>query len=78
MVDVDAAERFMAGHARLLDRQRFDVLFRGAPGDGALAALSAYANPDGGLLDSQRRRCRVREQPRQHDGVVRAPRGGRF
>ena len=48
MVDLDAAERFMAGHARLLDRRRFDVLFRRAPGDGALAALSAYANPDGG------------------------------
>ena len=48
MVDLDAAERFIAGHARLLDRRRFDVLFRGAPADGALAALSAYANPDGG------------------------------
>src|SRR5215207_9093375 len=48
MVDLDAAERFMAGHARLLDRRRFDVLFRGAAGDGALGALSAYANHDGG------------------------------
>ena len=48
MVDLDAAAAFMAGHARLLDRRRFDVVLNGAAGDGALAALSAYANPDGG------------------------------
>jgi len=48
MVDLDAAARFMAGHGRLLDRRRFDVLFDGAAADGALAALSAYRNPDGG------------------------------
>jgi hypothetical protein len=48
MVDLDAASQFMAGHARLLDRRRFDVIHRGAPADGALAALSAYSNPDGG------------------------------
>ena len=48
MVDLDAASGFMAGHARLLDRRRFDVIHRGASADGALAALSAYSNPDGG------------------------------
>jgi hypothetical protein len=48
MVDLDAASDFMATHARLLDRRRFDVLFRGAAPDGALAALGAYRNPDGG------------------------------
>src|SRR4051812_39873697 len=48
MVDLQAATRFMAGHARLLDRRRLDVILHGAPGDGALAALSAYSNPDGG------------------------------
>ena len=48
MVDLDAASKFMATHARLLDRRRFDVLVDDAPADGALAALSAYRNPDGG------------------------------
>src|SRR5947208_3600480 len=48
MVDLQAATRFMAGHARLLDRRRLDVILHGAPADGALAALSAYSNPDGG------------------------------
>ena len=48
MVDLRAASQFMATHARLLDRRRFDVLLDGGPADGALAALSAYSNPDGG------------------------------
>jgi hypothetical protein len=48
MVDLAAASGFMATHARLLDRRRFDVLFSGGPADGALGALSAYGNPDGG------------------------------
>jgi hypothetical protein len=48
MVDLHAAFEFMAGHARLLDRRRFDVLLHDAPADAALAALSAYRNPDGG------------------------------
>lgn len=49
MVDLDAAEDFMATHARLLDRRRFDVIVRGGPADAALAALGAYRNPDGGF-----------------------------
>jgi hypothetical protein len=48
MVDLDAASRFMARHARLLDRRRFDVVLHDAPADGALGALSGYRNPDGG------------------------------
>ncbi len=48
MVDLDRAERFMATHARLLDRRRFEVVVRDAPGEGALAALSGYRNRDGG------------------------------
>jgi hypothetical protein len=47
-VDLDAARSFMAGHARILDRRRFELLFGGADADGALAALRAYRNPDGG------------------------------
>jgi hypothetical protein len=48
MVDLDAAADFMATHARLLDRRRFDVVVRGAAPDAALAALEAHRNPDGG------------------------------
>jgi hypothetical protein len=48
MTDLDAASDFMATHARLLDRRRFDVVANGAPPEGVLAALSAHRNPDGG------------------------------
>jgi hypothetical protein len=48
MVDLDAAADFMATHARLLDRRRFDVVVRDAAPDAALAALEAHRNPDGG------------------------------
>ncbi len=48
MVDLDAASDFLAAHARLLDRRRFDVLLRAGSPEGALAALEAYRNPDGG------------------------------
>jgi hypothetical protein len=44
MTDIDAARRFVALHARLIDRRRLD-------GDPALtrSALAAYRNPDGGF-----------------------------
>jgi hypothetical protein len=48
MVNLQAASDFMSTHARLLDRRRFDVVVNGAAPDGALAALEAYRNPDGG------------------------------
>jgi hypothetical protein len=48
MVDLNAASEFMATHARLLDRRRLDVVLHEAPPEGALAALSAYRNADGG------------------------------
>jgi hypothetical protein len=48
MVNLDAASEFMAAHARLLDRRRLDVVLHDAPAEGALAALNAYRNPDGG------------------------------
>lgn len=38
----------MAGHARLLDRRRFELLFDGGNTEPALAALRAYRNRDGG------------------------------
>jgi hypothetical protein len=45
---VTAARRFMAGHARLLDRRRFALLFEDAGPEPVLAALRAYRNDDGG------------------------------
>ena len=48
MVDLQAAGEFMAGNTRLLDRRRFGLVVDGDPPEGALAALSAYRNPDGG------------------------------
>ena len=43
-----AARSFMAMHARLLDRRRFELLFDGGSPEPALAALRAYRNSDGG------------------------------
>jgi hypothetical protein len=43
-----AAERFLALNARVLERRRFDHLFRGGPAEPVRRALTAYANPDGG------------------------------
>jgi hypothetical protein len=40
---------FMQTHARLLDRRRFELLFAGGTPEAAFAALSGYANPDGGF-----------------------------
>ncbi|MEV0587981.1 hypothetical protein [Nonomuraea sp. NPDC050310] len=50
-VDLARAATFLAGHARVLDRRRFDLLFvQDHPADPApvLAALDGYRNPDGG------------------------------
>jgi hypothetical protein len=49
MVDrLSAARGFMAGHARLLDRRRFELFFEDGDPDAVLAALRAYRNADGG------------------------------
>lgn len=45
---LDAAERFLWLNARLIDRLRFQMLFRGGPAAAVVAALRAYENPDGG------------------------------
>ncbi|GAA3680532.1 hypothetical protein GCM10022224_050900 [Nonomuraea antimicrobica] len=39
---------FLAGHARVLDRRRYDLLIGEGVAAGALAALDGYRNPDGG------------------------------
>lgn len=45
---VTAARSFMATHARVLDRRRFELLFDGGDAEPVLAGLHAYRNPDGG------------------------------
>jgi hypothetical protein len=45
---VARARGFLAGHARLLDRRRFELFFQGGDAELVLAALRAYRNPDGG------------------------------
>jgi hypothetical protein len=47
-VDLSAANDFMAAHARILDRRRFELLNGRADASAVLAALRAYRNPDGG------------------------------
>ncbi|HEU4658005.1 MAG TPA: hypothetical protein VFR97_10785 [Capillimicrobium sp.] len=43
------AAAFLQTHARLLERRRFELLFAGGGPEGALAALAAYGNADGGF-----------------------------
>jgi hypothetical protein len=47
-VNLAAAADFLAAHARVLDRRRFDVLFGDGDPDAVLAAVDGYRNPDGG------------------------------
>ena len=47
-IDLPAAEAFVATHARVLDRRRFQLLTIGADPGTVLGALEAYRNPDGG------------------------------
>ncbi len=49
MINLDLARTFVHGHARLVDRRRFQYLFDGAPADLLLSAVTAYRNPDGGI-----------------------------
>jgi hypothetical protein len=46
---VAAARSFMAGHGRVLDRRRFELLFDGGAPEAVLDALRAYRNSDGGF-----------------------------
>ncbi|MFB4313106.1 hypothetical protein [Actinomadura sp. 21ATH] len=47
-IDLSAAAGFMATHARVLDRRRFQLLVGETDAAAVLAALDAYRNPDGG------------------------------
>ena len=46
--DLGAAASFMASHARVLDRRRFELAVGAADGSAVLAAVDGYRNPDGG------------------------------
>src|SRR5207237_9639726 len=45
----DAAARFIAGHARVLDRRRFERLFGGGDARPVRDAIAAFRNADGGF-----------------------------
>lgn len=47
--DIDAATQFIAGHARVVDRRRFERLFGGGEAGPVRDAVAAYRNPDGGF-----------------------------
>ena len=47
--DLDAAEQFLAGHGRVLERRRFARLFRDGPGEPVRDAVAAFRNEDGGF-----------------------------
>jgi hypothetical protein len=49
MTDLAAAEQFLAGHARVLDRRRFERLFADGEAGPVRDAVAAYRNADGGL-----------------------------
>ncbi|GLY68339.1 hypothetical protein [Amycolatopsis taiwanensis] len=48
-IDLSAASAFMATHARVLDRRRYQNLLGERDPESTLAALAAYRNPDGGF-----------------------------
>jgi hypothetical protein len=47
-VDLGSAASFLATHARVLDRRRFEFLFGSGDAGAVLAAVDGYRNPDGG------------------------------
>jgi hypothetical protein len=48
-IDLSAVSAFLATHARLLDRRRYQHLLGEGDPEATLAALEAYRNPDGGF-----------------------------
>jgi hypothetical protein len=47
--DIQAAEQFLAANARVIERRRFERLFRGGDAGPVRDAVAAYRNPDGGF-----------------------------
>jgi hypothetical protein len=49
VTDFDAAAQFIAGHARVLDRRRFERFFEGGDARPVRDAIAAFRNADGGF-----------------------------
>ena len=57
--DFNAAAAFMAAHARVLDRRRFQRLFEDGPAAAVRDAVAAYRNDDGGFGYALEPDCRA-------------------
>src|SRR5580700_2069610 len=57
--DVNAAAAFIAGHARVLDRRRFQRLFEDGAAGPVRDAVAAYRNDDGGFGHGLEPDCRA-------------------
>jgi hypothetical protein len=57
--DVTAAEQFLAGYARVVDRRVFQRLFRGGSAVAVRDAVAAYRNDDGGFGHALEPDCRA-------------------
>src|SRR5213082_1441798 len=57
--DLDAAERFLAAHGRVLDRRRFERAFRASHAGPVVSAVAAYRNADGGFGHALEPDCRA-------------------
>ena len=57
--DIKAAEQFLAGHARVVDRRVFERLFLGGPAGPVRDAVAAYRNDDGGFGHALEPDCRA-------------------
>src|SRR5215470_6541415 len=57
--DVKAAEQFLAGHARVVDRRVYQRLFGGGSAMPVRDAVAAYRNDDGGFGHALEPDCRA-------------------
>jgi hypothetical protein len=57
--DLDAAAAFIAGNARIIDRRRFERLFRNGAAGPVRDAVAAYRNSDGGFGHALEPDCRA-------------------
>jgi hypothetical protein len=57
--DIAAAEWFLAGHARVVDRRVYERLFRGGTARPVKDAVAAYRNEDGGFGHALEPDCRA-------------------
>jgi len=57
--DIQAAEQFLAGHARVVDRRVFQRLFQGGSAVSVRDAVAAYRNDDGGFGHALEPDCRA-------------------